>query len=58
MGDKEIDEHHQVELFIEEIAQKHHFKIKEIIGPTDLITGHLKHLYSHFTFEYHPKSLK
>lgn len=56
-GEKEIDEHHQVEVFIEEIANKHHFKLKEIKGLMELITGHLKHLYSHYTFEYDAKAL-
>lgn len=56
-GEKEIDEHHQVEMFIEQIADKQNLIRKDIKGPIDLITGHLKHLYSHFTFEYDSKAI-
>lgn len=56
-GEKEIDEQHQVEIFIEQIANKHHFLLKERKGPIDLITGHLKHLCSHFTYEYNSKAI-
>jgi isochorismate synthase len=51
-GEKEIDEQNKVALFINEIASKNNLlKISEN-GPSDLITGHLKHLCTYFLFKY------
>lgn len=51
-GEKEIDEQHKVALFINKIAHKNNLtKISEN-GPSDLLTGHLKHLCTYFSFKY------
>jgi len=51
-GEKEIDEQHKVAFFINEIAHKNNLiKISEN-GPSDLLTGHLKHLCTYFSFQY------
>ncbi len=56
-GNKEKDEQHQVEIFIEAIAAQNQTEMLSQIGPTDLITGHLKHLYTHFTFKYSAENI-
>ncbi len=56
-GNKEIDEQHQVEIFIEAIAAQNLIETLSQLGPTDLITGHLKHLYTHYTFKYNDATI-
>lgn len=51
-GEKEIDEQNKVALFINEIGHKNKLKKISENGPSDLITGHLKHLCTYFSFEY------
>lgn len=47
-GKKEIDEHHQVELFIENLIQKHQLELINKDGPKSIISGHLCHLWSYY----------
>jgi len=47
-GEKEIDEHHQVELFIENLIQKHQLILINKEGPKSIVSGHLFHLLSHY----------
>jgi isochorismate synthase len=47
-GEKEIDEHHQVELFIENLIQKHELELINKEGPKSIVSGHLCHLWSDY----------
>lgn len=47
-GEKEIDEHHQVELFIENLIQKHQLHLIDKDGPKSIVSGHLIHLSSYY----------
>jgi isochorismate synthase len=47
-GKKEIDEHHQVELFIENLIQKHQLELTNKEGPKSIVSGHLCHLWSYY----------
>lgn len=47
---KEIDEQHQVEVFIEEIIEKHHLKLITKTGPQNLVAGHIKHIQTNYEF--------
>jgi isochorismate synthase len=50
-GAKEIDEHHQVELFIEHLIQKYNLELITKDGPKSIKSGHLTHLSSYYTIE-------
>lgn len=50
-GAKEIDEHHQVELFIEHLIQKYELELINKDGPKSIKSGHLTHLSSYYTIE-------
>jgi isochorismate synthase len=47
-GKKEIDEQHQVELFIENLIQKHQLELINKEGPKSIVSGHLCHLWSYY----------
>jgi isochorismate synthase len=47
-GEKEIDEQHQVELFIENLIQKHQLELINKDGPKSIVSGHLFHLASYY----------
>ena len=47
-GEKEIDEQHQVELFIENLIQKHELELVNKDGPKSIVSGHLSHLASYY----------
>ncbi|MFZ4797277.1 MAG: chorismate-binding protein [Bacteroidia bacterium] len=47
-GGKEIDEHHQVELFIEHLIQKYELELINKDGPKSIKSGHLTHLSSYY----------
>ena len=47
-GEKEIDEQHQVELFIENLIQKHQLELINKDGPKSIVSGHLFHLSSYY----------
>lgn len=47
---KEIDEQHQVEIFIEKILQNHNLELINKTGPQDLVAGHIKHIQTKYEF--------
>lgn len=50
-GAKEIDEHHQVEQFIEHLIQKYELELITKDGPKSIKSGHLTHLSSYYNIE-------
>lgn len=56
-GNKEIDEHHQVELFIEHLIHKYEYNTLTKTGPNTINSGHIKHLYSHYKINANNKKI-
>ena len=48
---KERDEQHKVEIYIEELAKKHQLEIKNKTGPETINAGNIKHIITNYTLE-------